>query len=214
MKSTVISALLMFLATGPGLAHAQAPAPVAGKDYIEIENGHPLDPADGKVVVEEFFNYICPACFSFEPQFAAWAAKQPDYVKVVRIPATFRADFLQYARAYYAAEILGIADKTHTDVYRAIHISHTLPAEGDKPDDEKIAAFYANYGVSAKQFLDTMRSFGVDVKVRRATEHMQKSKIPSTPSLVINGRYLVRGSTYDDFLRTASYLIAKEHAGS
>jgi protein dithiol oxidoreductase (disulfide-forming) len=211
MKSIVICALLIFLANGVGLAHGQAPEPVAGKDYIEIPNGSPLDPADGKIVVEEFFSYICPACSAFEPQFAAWAAKLPDDVKVVRIPATFRADFMQYARAYYAAQILGIAEKTHTAVYRAIHFAHTLPAEGDKPDEEKIAAFYAdNYGVSEKDFLNTMRSFGVDAKIRRATAYMQKCKIPGTPSIVVNGRYVVRGQSYDDLLRIASYLIDKE----
>jgi thiol:disulfide interchange protein DsbA len=57
-----------------------------------------------------------------------------------------------------------------------------------------------------------MKSFGVESKIRRATEHMTRSKIPSTPSVVINGRYLVRGDTYQDMLRIASYLIEKEHA--
>jgi thiol:disulfide interchange protein DsbA len=202
----------MFLADGIGVAHAQAPEPVAGKDYTEIPNGRPLDPADGKIVVEEFFNYICPACYSFEPQFAAWSAQLPDDVQVVRVPATFRADFLPYARAYYAAQILGVAEKAHRDVYRAIHISHTLPAEGDKPDGQKVAAFYAGYGVSEADVLSTMRSFGVDVKIRRATEHMQKSKVQATPSIVVNGRYLVRGRSYGDILRIASYLIDKERA--
>ena len=59
-----------------------------------------------------------------------------------------------------------------------------------------------------------MQSFGVQVKVRRATEHMTRSKVPSTPSLVVNGKYLVRGNTYADMLRIASFLIEKERAGS
>jgi thiol:disulfide interchange protein DsbA len=164
------------------------------------------------VVVEEFFNYICPACNSFEPGFVAWTGKLPPYAKVVHIPATFRADFVPYAKAYYAAEALGLVDKTHRDVYEAIHIKRAIPAEGDRPDEEKIAAWYANYGVSKDEFLSTMRSFGVNVKVNRATEHMTKNRVPSTPSIVINGRYLVRGNTWDDTLRIASYLIEKERA--
>ena len=59
-----------------------------------------------------------------------------------------------------------------------------------------------------------MRSFAVDVKVRRATEHMTRSRVPSSPSIVINGRYLVRGDTYGDMLRIADYLIEKELAAS
>jgi thiol:disulfide interchange protein DsbA len=213
MKGSVVPALLALAASVLGSAQAQSPAPVAGKDYTEIPNGRPLDPADGVVVVEEYFNYICPACNSFEPSFAAWVAKQPAYVKVVHIPATFRAEFMQYARAYYAAEALGLVDKTHSAVYEAIHIKHTVPAEGDRPDEEKIAAFYAGFGVSKDDFLGAMRSFGVNVKINRATEQMTKNKVPSTPAVVVNGRYLVKASgSWDDTLRVASYLIEKERA--
>jgi thiol:disulfide interchange protein DsbA len=213
MKTPTLTALLMLLAVVTAGAQAQSPEPVAGKDFVEIPNGRPLEPADGKVVVEEFFNYICPACNGFEPVFQAWQAKLPDYVKVVHIPASFRADFVPYARAYYAAETFGLADKTHQAVYNAIHREHKLPAEGDKPDDKKIAAFYADYGVSADDFLAAMHSFGVDVKVRKATQHMQQCMVASTPSIVVNGRYLVQGRTYADMLRIASSLIEKEHAG-
>jgi len=213
MKGSIISALLLLAASVVGPAQAQTVVPLAGKDYIEIPNGRPLDPAEGVIVVEEFFNYICPACNSFEPSFVSWTKKLPPYAKVVHIPATFRADFMQYAKAYYAAEALGLVDKTHAAVYEAIHIKHAIPAEGDSPSDEKIAAWYANYGVSKDEFLSAMRSFGVNVKVNRATEQMQKSKVPSTPVLVINGRYLVKSSgSWDDLLRIATFLIEKERA--
>jgi thiol:disulfide interchange protein DsbA len=212
MKSIVFPALLMFLTNAFSPVQAQSPAPVPGKDYIEIPNGSPLEPADGVVVVEEFFNYICPACNSFEPQFAAWTAQLPPNVKLVHIPAAFRADFVQYARAFYAAQSFGLVDETHKAVYDAIHRAHVLPAEGDKPDEERIAAFYAEFGVDTQEFLAAMQSFGVDYKISRGTEHMQRSRVPSTPSIVINGRYLVRGATYGDMLRIASYLIEKERA--
>ena len=205
-------ALPLLLVVG-AVASTQAlsQTPVAGKDYVEIQNGRPLDPAEGKVVVEEFFNYICPACNSFEPHFVAWTRKLPAYARVVHIPASFgRADFTQYARAYYAAAAMGIAGKTHQAVYDAIHRTHTLPAEGDKPDEERIARFYAGYGVSAQDFLAAMRSFGVETKLRRAAEHMKTNQIGGTPSVLVNGRYLVRGATYADMLRTASYLIEQE----
>lgn len=212
MKGTVIAALFA-LAISVAVP-VQAQSPVAGKDYTEIPNGRPLDPpAAGTIVVEEFFNYVCPACNSFEPTFVAWQAKLPADVKVVHIPATFRADFMQYAKAYYAAEALGLVDKTHRAVYEAIHVKHTIPAEGDRPDEEKIAAFYAGFGVSKDEFLSAMRSFGVNVKVSRATDQMQKSKVPSTPTLVVNGRYLVKGgASWEDTLRIASFLIEKERA--
>ena len=210
MKYAVLASLSLLLASTA--LQAQTPQPVAGKDYVEIPNGRPLDPVDGKVVVEEFFNYVCPACFGFEPFLLSWSAKLPPYATLVHIPATFRADFMPYARGYYAAQVLGIADKAHAAVYDAIHVKKTLPSEGQKSDEEKIAAFYAGYGVDQAQFLATMKSFGVDTKVRRATEYMTRAKVPATPTIVVNGRYLVKGSSNEQILQIASALIEKEHA--
>ena len=214
MRTIAVSALLVLFAGAFSPAQAQSPAPVAGTDYVAIPNGRPLDPADGVVVVEEYFNYICPGCNAFEPVFAPWAARLPEGVKLVHVPASFRPDFVQYARAYYAAQSLNVAEKSHAAVYQAIHRDRTLPAEGQRPDEEKIAAFYADYGVDAEQFLATMRSFAVDLKVRRAADHMTRIRIPSTPSVVINGRYLVKGRTYADTLRIADYLIEKERTAA
>ena len=209
MKKIIFMPVLLLLVGSTFIAQAQTP--VAGKDYIEIRNGQPLTPAEGKVVVEEFFNYICPGCNGLEPALEAWAGKLPPYAKFERIPAAFRQDFVQYARAYYAAQIFNLVEKTHKAVYEAIHRTHELPAEGDKPDEERIAEFYSKYGVDKQEFLTTMQSYRVEIMIRRAMDHLKRSKIPSTPALVINGRYLVRGSTYADTLRIASFLIEMEH---
>lgn len=214
MKRFVVPALLLLLGSAFIPAQAEPSVPEAGKDYIEIPDGKPLEPADGKIVIEEFFNYICPACNRFEPIFVAWTEKLPSFVKVEHIPATFRDSFVQYAHAYYAAQVFGLVNETHQAVYDAVHLKHELPDEGDKPDEERIAAFYAHYGVDKQKFLDVMQGFGIDAKVRRANEYMEHCKIPSTPAIVINGRYLVRGQTYPDLLRTATYLIQKEYNGA
>lgn len=193
-------------------AQAQSPAPAAGKDYVEIPNGSPLNPGNGQVVVEEYFNYACPGCNGFEPRFSAWTKQLPSYVRLDHVPAAFRPDFVQYARAYYAAQALGVADKAHQAVYDGIHRTRTLPGEGQKPDEARIARFYSDFGVDADEFLAAMQSFGVNVKVQRATEHMQRIKIPETPSIVVNGRYLVRGESIDEMFRIASALIEQERA--
>lgn len=210
MKKSIFIPLLLLLVSS-SFTLAQAQTPEAGKDYIEIRNGSPLKPVEDKVVVEEFFNYICPACDAMEPELEAWAGQFPSYVKLDRIPAAFRSDFMQYARAYYAAEIFNIVDKTHKAVYEAIHRTHKLPAEGDKPDEERIAEFYSKFGVDKDKFLTTMRSYRVEIMIRRAMAHLKRCKIPSTPSIVVNGRYLVRGKSFKDMLRIASFLIEMEH---
>ena len=211
-KAFLISALFTLIIITPTTSFAAAGRTlIPGLDYTLIKNGKPLHPAPGKVVVEEFFNYACPVCDNFEPLFAPWAAKLPSWVKVVHVPAAFRPDFVPYAKAFYAAKALGLVKKTHQAVYDAIHKSGTLPGEGERINDKTIAAFYAHYGVSAKKFLDTMHSAGVAKKVKAATEHLQKSKVMGTPSLLIDGRYLVRGRDFTDKLWIARTLIEQEH---
>ena len=186
---------------------------VAGRDYILISDGSPFDTAVGKVELVEFFNYACPACNAFNPQFSEWKKKLGADVHVVYAPLDFRPDFVQYARAYYAAEALGVADKAHEAVYDAIHQLHTLPGEGQPPDQATIAEFYSKfYGVRQDEFLQLMDGFAVNAKIGRARAFAMKSQVRSTPSLVINGRYLVKGESWDDMLKISDQLIQKERA--
>lgn len=185
---------------------------VAGVDYSPITGGEPFDTPAGKVEVAEIFNYVCPACAGFDPVFQEWKEKQPAYVHVVYVPADFRPDFKAYARAYYAAAALGLVEKTHEAVYKAIHEDHTLPGEGMTLEPAKIAAFYAKYGADPVEFQDLMTSFSVDAQVNKAHQFMMQSQIRSTPSLVIGGKYLVKGKTREDMLQNADALIAREHA--
>lgn len=213
-------------AATPELASEPMPAPkkpepssntapknvVEGVDYSPINGGEPFDTPAGKVEVAEVFNYVCPACAGFDPVFQEWKKKQPAYVHVVYVPADFRPDFKAYARAYYAADALGLVEKTHEAVYKAIHEDHSLPGEGMTLDPAKIAAFYAKYGADPAEFQDLMTSFSVDAQVNKAHQFMMQSQIRSTPSLVIDGKYLVKGKTREDMLKNADALIARAHA--
>ncbi|NKF20747.1 thiol:disulfide interchange protein DsbA/DsbL [Solimonas marina] len=183
-----------------------------GVDYIRIPNGSPFQPENGKVEVAEVFNYVCPACNAFNPTFEKWKATLPSDVNVVYVPADFRQDFKAYAKAYYAADALGLVAKTHDAVYAAIHEQHTLPGEGMVIDPAKVAAFYAKYGADPKQFEDLMSSFSVNAKVLKAHQFMMQSQVRSTPSLVIDGKYLVKGKSWDDIVKNAAALVARERA--
>lgn len=189
-----------------------AEALVAGKDYELIADGQPFEPLAGKIEVAELFNYACPACNGFNPYLREWKKKQAADVNVIYVPLDFRPDFVQYARAYYAAEALGLVEKTHDAVYEALHQKHTVPGEGEKPDEARIAAFYAQYGAKADEFQQLMDGFAVNVKIAKARQFGTRSRVVSTPSLVINGKYLVKGKTWDELLAHASALVAQERA--
>ena len=148
-------------------AAAKAPPPVAGTDYIEIPNGQPFDTADGRIEVAEIFGYVCPFCAAVQPSVHAMKQKLPPDVRMVYVPAAFGSMWDNYAKAYYTAEAMGLVEKTHDAMFRAIHIDKTLKGERGMDTPEQIAAFYAAYGADPKQFVSSMQSFAVAAKVNR-----------------------------------------------
>ncbi|RZA29205.1 MAG: thiol:disulfide interchange protein DsbA/DsbL [Lysobacteraceae bacterium] len=198
--------------TAPVAATAPSgPEPVAGTDYIQIDNGQPFAPLAGKIEVAEVFGYTCPHCAQFEPLINTWKRKQPADVQVTAVPAAFGGYWITYARAFYAAETLGVLAKSHDAMFNALHVKRSLDPNATP---EKIAGFYAQYGVDPKTFVATMSSFGVETKLNRAKQFAMRSKVEGTPSIVVGGKYLVsidqRG--YDVMFNTVEHLVARERA--
>lgn len=204
-------------AAGEPAAAAAAPnAPVAGVDYIEIPNGQPYAPAAGKVEVAEAFGYPCPHCAHFEPQLVEWKAKLPANANFVAVPAPFGGPWDTYARAYFAAESIGLAEKAHDPLFSAIHAEHRLSPNAPA---ERIAAFYAEHGADPAAFVGTMRSFAVDAKLNHAREFLARTEIkgaPSigTPMMIVAGKYRVDVGEggYAKMLDTVDKLVARESA--
>lgn len=198
---------------------AAAPAPeqsgaalVPGVDYDVIQGGQPYQPLNGKIEVVEVFGYICPACARFEPMFSAWKARAPADVRVSYVAAPFGPQWMPYARAYYVSESMGLVERTHTALFHAIHLEHSLPAEGEKPDEAAVAAFYAKHGADAKRFLADMHSFATEAKINRGKQFMLRAGVGGTPTLVVDGKYRVIGRSYEDMLRITDRLIEMERA--
>ncbi|MBW8823562.1 MAG: thiol:disulfide interchange protein DsbA/DsbL [Xanthomonadales bacterium] len=201
----------------PPVSHeATGPAPVEGKDYEVVANGQPFDSGDGKIEVEEVFNYVCPACAAFEPQFAPWAKSLPSDVRVVHVPALFGRMWDDYARAYYATEALGVAERTHQALYDEIHIKQALKGERGNDGMDAIAAFYGRQGVDVAQFKSAASSFAVESKLAKAKQYAQAEGVGGTPTLIIDGKYRITGdpntTTRADQLKIADKLIARERA--
>jgi thiol:disulfide interchange protein DsbA len=185
---------------------------VPGTDYEVIQGGQPYLPLNGKIEVVEVFGYVCPACAQFEPLATAWEQKLPADVRFSYVPAPFGPQWIPYAKAFYVAESMGLVGKTHTALFKAIHIDQTLPGEGKTPDEAAIAAFYGKYGADPKQFLAAMHSFATDAKVNRGKQFMVRSGVGGTPTIVVDGKYRVLGKSYPDMLRITNQLIAQERA--
>jgi thiol:disulfide interchange protein DsbA len=201
-------------ASTPGpIVPPSGPAPVAGTDYVEIPGGQTYEPTRGQVEVVEVFGYTCPHCATFEPLVDSWKAKLPADVKFTPVAAPFGGYWVPYAKAFYTAQTMGLLDKTHDAMFRALHVDRSLPIQ-PPPSTEQLAQWYGQYGANPQQFASTMSSFATDAKLKRAQQWLQRSGVDSTPVLIVNGKYRVTGKSHEENLRIAEHLIARERGGA
>ena len=128
------------------------------------------------------------------------------------VPAAFGGFWMPYARAYYAAEKLGVLGKTHDVMFKALHEQGSMPIQN--ASNQEIAAFYAKYGANPKVFAQTMDSPAVEAQLQRSRQFAMDTGIEGTPTMVVNGKYRVTGRNFDETLRTTDYLVARERAAA
>ena len=179
----------------------------AGKEYFLIDPPQPTS-SGNKVEVIEVFSYGCIHCAHFQPTVDAWKKNMPAGAQFSYMPAFFQPTFALFGRAYYTAEVLGVAEKAHADLFKAIFVEqkplHSL-------DD--IAQWYSHYGVKAEDFVKTATSFAVETKVTRANQMVKNYNVDGTPTVVVAGKYRVTGTSaggYDKLFDVVNFLVAKE----
>jgi thiol:disulfide interchange protein DsbA len=202
-------AAVLLLAASTTVA-AAPPAPVEGEDYEVIDGGQPYQPLAGRVEVAEVFGYPCPHCAHFEPVIEAWVAKLPPKANFVPVPADFRDDWIPYARAYFAAQALGVAKRSHQAMYDALHVEQSLPMSDAAPEES--ASFYQRYGIAPARFVAAFKAPSVDAQMKHAREFVVRSQVDGTPTLIVAGRYRVTADSRDKQLATARWLVDREIA--
>lgn len=181
-----------------------------GRNYSRVVPAQPTE-TKGKIEIVELFWYGCPHCHRFEPYFDRWAKQLPADVEYRRMPAILAEHWTPLARAYFTAEALGVLEKTHKPLFDAIH------AQKRRMDTEdRLMEFFAQHGVSNDDFKKTFHSFAVEAKVRRALEMTRRYNTEASPSVVIDGKYIVNpGQTDGNFntmLKVMDVLVAKARA--
>ena len=181
--------MLMVLACALPLAVIAAEAPSVpfkeGQDYARLANPVPVA-TPGKIELVEMFWYGCPHCYDLEPSTQAWLKRKPDNVAFVRIAVSFGASWEPGARAYYAAEALGVLDKLHQPLFEAYHQRRPLG------DVDALAAFAAEHGVDAEAFRKAYTSFQTETQLRRGNQLAQRYGIRGVPAVIVDGTYEIR----------------------
>ena len=211
MKNLLLSLSLLVFA--PLLAHAQA----AGEAYVEGENYDLITPPvrtanPDKIEVAEFFWYGCGHCYTFEPVITAWKKTLPEDVAFRGSPAMWNKLMELHARAFYAAEALGVLEQMNQVLFQAMNVDgKRLSSESEIQD-----LFVAN-GVDAEKFAKAFNSFGVTSQVNQASARAKAAQITGTPAIMVNGKYHIstrKAGTQADMLKVADFLIAKERAAA
>lgn len=214
MRSTALALVVLGASSwGACQAQAQAAAPrfEAGRHYTVLSPAQPTSTDAGKIEVAEVFMFSCPGCFAFEEHIQGWLGRKADYINFVRIPAAWNPPAPLHARAYYTAEALGKADEMEVDFFNEIHVNRNL-----LETEAKLVEFFARYGVDETAFKNAFNSFAVNTKLKQAEELVERYKVGSTPTVIVNGKYATSGrqaGSYDAWFAIIDDLAAREHAG-
>jgi protein dithiol oxidoreductase (disulfide-forming) len=207
-------------------SHAGAAQWTAGRDYFVLPQPQQTSVPSGKVEVLEVFSYGCPVCNIFQPTLELLKKGLPANAQLAYLPASFipAESWPMFQRAWFAAQALGISDRTHQLMYDAVwktgELATTDPQthrlKSPQPTLEEAARAYARWtGVKAEDFLATARSFSVEVKMHAADAQVLAMQVPGTPCIVVNGRYRVAEDIKapSQLIALVRYLVSLESAG-
>ena len=201
LLSAVIVALLLPLGSawakdysdGNGYTTIDTPVRTANPDQIEVV---------------EIFWFGCPHCYQLEPYTQAWKKELADDVDFKYMPAVFGRGWLAHAKAFHVAKLLGVEEEVHADLFHAIH------KEGRRLNNEDdLADFFSDYGVSEDEFKKQFNSFAVNSRLSQADAKIRAYGARGVPGLIVNGKYLVTASTAggnSQIYDVVDYLIKQE----
>jgi protein dithiol oxidoreductase (disulfide-forming) len=183
----------------------------AADGYNTIDPAVPTETGDNIEVLEIFW-YACPHCYDFEPYINEWKASIPEDVTFRRMPGIFRKSWIPHAKAFYTAEKLGVHDKIHSQLFDAIHKN-----KKKIHDDKAIKKFFVKQGIDEDEFMKVYTSEEIDIQAKQAFVMGQKYKVTGVPAIIVNGKYMISGTTagsFENVLKITNALVDKERASA
>jgi len=178
-----------------------------GVEYADIDPPVPTDIKGGVEVVEMFW-YGCETCYAIQPYMRNWLQTQPKQVHYKRLPAVLNPAMEVHARTFFAAQVLGLQDKIHEPLFRAIHEEHR------KLDDEKsLAAFFREFGVDDDDFLRAFNSPRVADKMFHVRNLSARYGIHGVPAIIVDGRFYTdptRVKSPEELVMVVNFLVKQE----
>ncbi len=199
MKNSRIAVSVAALIVAALIAYyfvSQKPAPVDSVSTSGlIEGTHyrvlskPLEVKGEGVSVKEFFWYGCPHCQSFEPRIKAWLAEAPSDIAFDPVPVAWNDATRLHGAMYYAGLNADRSEELHDALFELI-IALRQERNLDR-HVEKVGELFAQHGIAAASLEQMLNEPGIQSQVNQAEKDMRTAEISSTPSVLIDGRYLI-----------------------
>lgn len=198
------------LLTSACTAQSSAPAPYTeGTEYVTLPAPYQRYSSAGKVEVVEVFSYGCIHCAHFAPLADKLRKELPPGAEFKLVPAPFSAEWLPFARAFYAAQQMGVVDRTHLALFVA-KFGQNYPINSL----DELADFYAREGVDRAKFLQIATSDEATAKLKNDLTLIQHWQVDGTPTIVVNGKYRITGvKTQEEMAAVALWLTKRELSG-
>jgi thiol:disulfide interchange protein DsbA len=152
-------------------------------DYRVIPQQPVADPK--RIEVVEFFYYGCRWCNEFEPYLSDWLKRKPADVWFRYQPAIKNTRWIPLTKAYFALLSLGELPRLQGRVYRAYHRDNV-----NLEDESVLIEWAVKEGLRRDRFEEALRSDAVMAQVEASRELTYAYQVESTPSVVVDGRYL------------------------
>ncbi|MEX1057540.1 MAG: thiol:disulfide interchange protein DsbA/DsbL [Natronospirillum sp.] len=157
-------------------------------------------------LIQEFFWYGCIHCYNLEPAVVEFKENLPENLVFEEIPATFSDIHELHGKAFYTWQFLDMPESTHQALYDEIFVN-----KNNLRTERELATFFTERGVSAEEFRRMFNSFSVQTKARVAQNMTAGAQVRGTPSVMVNGRYMVESGmpgvrSNEDMLRIAQAL--------
>jgi len=219
----LLRSLVLLALVTPAAALAQLRW-IEGTHYQAIAQPPAAAAQQQKIEVTEVFSYGCPYCFQAMSEIRRLKASLPADVAMTFLPASFMPAeaWPMFQRAYLTAQSFGIAEANHERLFVAIWETGEFPLVDPAtnrlrrplPTIEDAAAFYAKHSsVSAADFVARANSPEIEAQMKRADQTVAAWKVPGTPAIVVNGRYLVNSEkvgSWDGIRQLVDYLVGQE----
>jgi thiol:disulfide interchange protein DsbA len=180
-----------------------------GGEYVTIGGTPQRYSSEGKVEVVEVFSYGCIHCAHFAPIAEQMRKQLPPGVVFKLLPAAFNDQWVPYARAYYAAQKLGVLEQTHLALFKA-KFQDQYPIS----TLDEMADFYAAHGVKREDFMRIATSDEVTQQIRKDAALVQAWQVDGTPTIVVDGKYRSANiKTLDQLSALTQWLAKRELAG-